>query len=97
MSKDPMKELKQREQELKHEVSELGRQLELRGRDLTAARKKAAKVDELQEELDKAHAAVELGRQKIGEQNVEIAHLRSEAEKANTLREDVEALKRLVR
>lgn len=93
---DPLKQAQAQIKALKEEVSELGRQHELRGRELAAARKQAAKVDDLEAELAKTQEKAEACNKALAEAEREVEDLQAKVAKNDGILEDVAALKRLV-
>lgn len=94
-----MKELNQAKAQvkaLKEEVSEKDKLYEARGKELTAARKQAAKADDLQAELDAVNAKVEALEKAAAAAAKERDDLAEKLAKTNGILDDVAALKRLV-
>ena len=92
---DPLKTAQAQVKALKEEVSELGRLYELRGRDLTAANKKAAKADDLKAVLDMANEKVAILEKALTASQNEAEGLAARLAKVDSILEDVAALKRL--
>lgn len=92
----PEEKLKADYQALKQEHSELGRLYELRGRDLAAARKHAAKVDDAEAELAEANEEIDALAKALAEKSREVEDLQAKLAKTDDILEDVAALKRLV-
>ena len=93
---DQLKKAQAQVKELKEEVSELGRQHEIRGRELTHARKQAAKADDLAAALDMAEAEAVAQKKRADAAEKEAADLAEKLAKTNGILDDVAALKRLV-
>lgn len=81
---------------LKEEVSELGRQHEIRGRELTHARKQAAQAESLAADLELAEAANASLSKALQQAEKANADLAEKLAKTNGILDDVAALKRLV-
>jgi septation ring formation regulator EzrA len=95
MATDELTKAKAANRELKKEVSELGRLYELRGRELTAARKSAAKADELNDYLAAANAKVASLEKDLAAAQKETEDLQAREARVEGMLEDVQALKRL--
>lgn len=81
---------------LKAEVSELGRQHEIRGRELNHARKQAAKTDDLKAELADALEDIDELEKRASVAEREVVEVREQLARTDSILEDVAALKRLV-